>query len=431
MLVGTACFAGGFLVLFAPWWARTLRELSTERRERVRAQERADMASHVHDSVLQTLSLIQKAAGDPREVVRLARIQERELRHWLFDPATLGRQPDQPATLAGSAAELEREIEDSYGVGLELIVVGDCLMDDDVAALVAAGREASVNAAKWSGAPEVSVFVEVEPTTVSMFVRDLGTGFEPGLVPADRQGISRSIVERMEPPRRTGRGAQHPRIGHRGRAGAAPPDRPPMSGDGRTRVFVVDDHALIRSGIRAELGDAVDVVGEADEVDAAVELICERLPDVVLLDVHMPGGGGRAVLDAGARPSPPRWRSWRCRCRMRPRTSSTSSGQVHAATSPRTSRDRSWSTPSAGSPEGTPSSRRGWPGFVLDAFAGNGAGDRSAPVVDAELDQLTPRERRCCGSSPGATRTRRSPVSSGSRRRPSRATCPPSCGSCS
>ena len=90
VLVGTVLFVGGFLVLFAPWWVRTLRDLSTERRERVRAQERADMAAHVHDSVLQTLSLIQKAAGDPHEVVRLARSEERELRHWLFDPATPG-----------------------------------------------------------------------------------------------------------------------------------------------------------------------------------------------------------------------------------------------------------------------------------------------------------------------------------------------------
>ncbi len=126
VLMGAVLFAGGFLVLFAPWWARTLRDLSTERRERVRAQERADMAAHVHDSVLQTLSLIQKSAGDPREVVRLARIEERELRHWLFDPARLGRRGDEPETFADAVGAIEREVEDSYGVGVELIVVGDC-----------------------------------------------------------------------------------------------------------------------------------------------------------------------------------------------------------------------------------------------------------------------------------------------------------------
>ena len=197
VLVGTVAFAGGFLVLFAPWWARTLRDLSTERRERVRAQERADMASHVHDSVLQTLSLIQKAATDPQEVRRLARIQERELRHWLFDPATLGRPTDRSASLSGALAGIEREIEDNYGVGLDLIVVGDCPVEGPVEALVAACREAAVNAAKWSGSSDVTVFAEVEPEEISVFVRDQGCGFDPAAVPADRHGIARSMVERM------------------------------------------------------------------------------------------------------------------------------------------------------------------------------------------------------------------------------------------
>ena len=156
VLVGAIAFVGGFLVLFAPWWVRTLRELSTERRERVRAEERADMASHVHDSVLQTLLLIQKAAGDPSEVTRLARLQERELRHWLFNPAMLGRHADQPETFAEAMAGIEREIEDSYGVGLDLILVGDCPMDDATSALVGACREAGLNAAKWSGCTDVS-----------------------------------------------------------------------------------------------------------------------------------------------------------------------------------------------------------------------------------------------------------------------------------
>jgi len=198
VLVGTALFVGGFLVLFAPWWVRTLRDLSTERRERVRAQERADMAAHVHDSVLQTLSLIQKASGDPREVVRLARREERELRHWLFDPERLGRHGQRPETLTDAVAAIEQEVEDSYGVGVELIVVGDCPMDDGVAALVGACREATVNAAKWSGCTQVAVFVEVERRTVSAYVRDLGVGFEPASVPEDRQGIACSMVERME-----------------------------------------------------------------------------------------------------------------------------------------------------------------------------------------------------------------------------------------
>ena len=198
VLVGTALFIGGFLVLFAPWWVRTLRDLSTERRERVRAQERADMAAHVHDSVLQTLSLIQKASDDPREVVRLARREERELRLWLFDPERLGRHGRPAETVADAVAGIEREVEDSYDVVVECIVVGDCPVDDGIAALVGACREATVNAAKWSGCAEVAVFVEVERTTVSAFVRDTGVGFDPAHVSGDRQGIACSVVERME-----------------------------------------------------------------------------------------------------------------------------------------------------------------------------------------------------------------------------------------
>jgi signal transduction histidine kinase len=197
VLVGTALFVGGVLVLLAPWWVRTLRDLSTERRERVRAQERADMAAHVHDSVLQTLSLIQKAAHDPHEVVRLARGEERELRHWLFEPERLGRRGRRPETIVDAVAAIEREVEDSYGVGVELIVVGDCPMDDRTPALVGACHEATVNAAKWSGCAQVTVFVEVERTVVSAYVRDLGVGFDPAQVPDDRRGIACSIVDRM------------------------------------------------------------------------------------------------------------------------------------------------------------------------------------------------------------------------------------------
>lgn len=155
------------------------------------------MATHVHDSVLQSLLLIQKSAGDPSEVTRLARIQERELRHWLFNPAMLGRHADQPVTFAEAMAGIEREIEDNYGVGLDLILVGDSPMDGDLEALVGACREASINAAKWSGCTEMSVFAEVEQGRVSVFVRDLGRGFEPDEVPTDRQGIASSMVERM------------------------------------------------------------------------------------------------------------------------------------------------------------------------------------------------------------------------------------------
>jgi signal transduction histidine kinase len=197
-LIGAVILGAGFFTLFAPWWLRTVRDLTNERRERVRAQERADMAAHLHDSVLQTLSLIQRSAHDPVEVTRLARIQERDLRSWLFKPAAFWARSDAPTTLVQAASDIERDVEDTYGVSVEMVVVGDCALDESTSALLAAGREATVNAAKWSGAPTISVFVEAEPDLISMFVRDLGGGFDPDAVPADRHGIARSIVERMQ-----------------------------------------------------------------------------------------------------------------------------------------------------------------------------------------------------------------------------------------
>ncbi len=194
---GAVFVAVGFFVLFAPWWLRTVRELARERTERVRAQERADLAAHLHDSVLQTLSLIQRAAHDPVEVARLARIQERELRSWLFDPRRGAPRAGAPATVAEATGAVQREVEDSYGVAVELVVVGDCPLDDCTTSLVAAGRESMVNAAKWSGAASIAVYLEVEPERISLFVRDLGCGFDLDAVPDDRKGISGSIVERM------------------------------------------------------------------------------------------------------------------------------------------------------------------------------------------------------------------------------------------
>ncbi len=195
VFLGAILVVAGFLVLFAPWWLRTLRDLSRERRERVRAQERADVAAHLHDGVLQTLLLIQKSASEPGEVLRLARTQERELRRWLFDPKAATPRGE---TFATAAAAIERDVEDQYGVAVELVVVGDCELDDGVLALLAAGREAAVNAAKWSGAPRISMYAEVEVGAVSLFVRDQGHGFDPEAVGEDRKGIAHSIRERMQ-----------------------------------------------------------------------------------------------------------------------------------------------------------------------------------------------------------------------------------------
>ena len=197
-VVAAGAVIAGFLVVFGPWWLRLARDLASERRERVRTEERADMAAAVHDSVLQTLALIQRAATDPRTVTRLARTQERELRAWLFEdqpPGSFDR--TNVATVAEAARAIEREVEENHGIAVDTVAVGDCLLTDDLRSLLAAGREAAVNAAQWSGAATASLFVEVEPTRVSIFVRDRGTGFDPSAVADDHRGITDSIQARV------------------------------------------------------------------------------------------------------------------------------------------------------------------------------------------------------------------------------------------
>ena len=188
----------GFLIAFGPWWLRLARDLADERRERVRTEERANMAAAVHDSVLQTLALIQRAAGDQREVTRLARAQERELRAWLFEGRSPGSFDESTVTtVAEAVAVIEGDVEALHKVPVDSVTVGDCPLTDDLRALLAAGREAAVNAALWSGAPSVSLFVEVEESQVSLFVRDRGRGFDPEAVSEERRGISQSIRARL------------------------------------------------------------------------------------------------------------------------------------------------------------------------------------------------------------------------------------------
>jgi signal transduction histidine kinase len=192
-LVATVVVVGGLVLLVAPWASRTVGELRAERRERIRSQERADLAAQVHDSVLQTLALIQASAQDPREVVRLARSQERALRGWLYRPAA-GPVPGLSAVLEQSAAE----VEEAHGVPVEVVHVGDVPHEGAVVALAAAAREAVVNAAKHSGAASVQVYAEVEDDAVTVFVRDRGHGFDPDDVPADRYGLRESVAGRVE-----------------------------------------------------------------------------------------------------------------------------------------------------------------------------------------------------------------------------------------
>jgi signal transduction histidine kinase/phage shock protein PspC (stress-responsive transcriptional regulator) len=183
----------GIGVIAGPWVHRLTVDLNAERGERIRSQERADMAAHLHDSVLQTLALIQKQANDPRAVVRLARAQERDLRSWLYDE---DNQTDQ--TVAGAAKRVAAEVEDSHGVPVEVVTVGDCELTDQLRSMVLAARESMVNAAKHSGADKIDVFVEVDGDRAEIFVRDRGKGFDTDGVPEDRLGLRHSVMGRME-----------------------------------------------------------------------------------------------------------------------------------------------------------------------------------------------------------------------------------------
>ncbi|MFI6520054.1 PspC domain-containing protein [Spirillospora sp. NPDC050679] len=183
----------GVAVIATPWVVRLWQDLDAERGERIRSQERAELAAHIHDSVLHTLTLIQRNAHDAREVQRLARSQERTLRTWLYEPKA---DPDQ--TFAAAMRGIAGEVEDDHGVPMEVVVVGDTALDDRLGSALQAAREAMVNAAKYSGAPSVSVYAEVEGDEVAVFVRDRGKGFDLEQIPDHRMGVRGSIIGRME-----------------------------------------------------------------------------------------------------------------------------------------------------------------------------------------------------------------------------------------
>jgi len=193
MLLAAAVAIGGLGLIGGPWIWSIGRDLIDERSTRIRTEERAEMAAHLHDSVLQTLALIQRAPAQ-REMASLARTQERELRAWLY-----GRAPTLAGTRLRDAIDaMAGRVERDQQVKVEAIVVGDADLDERTRALVAAVGEATLNAARHSGATEVSVYVEVEDEATTAYVRDLGSGFDPGEVAADRRGIADSIVGRLE-----------------------------------------------------------------------------------------------------------------------------------------------------------------------------------------------------------------------------------------
>ena len=180
--------------MLGPWLIRMGGDLAAERRERIRTEERAELAARVHDSVLHTLALIQRNVEDPREVGRLARAQERDLRSWLYRPGT----PAPSDRLGAAVEQVAGEVEDSFGVSIDVVVVGDAVLTEALSGLVQAAREAMVNAAKSSGVKAMSVYLEVDGETASVFVRDRGSGFDLDAVAKDRYGIQQSIIGRMQ-----------------------------------------------------------------------------------------------------------------------------------------------------------------------------------------------------------------------------------------
>jgi signal transduction histidine kinase/phage shock protein PspC (stress-responsive transcriptional regulator) len=194
----------GLGLVLAPFWLRLVRNINDERAARIRSQERAEVAAHLHDSVLQTLALVQKQADDPRAVATLARRQERELRSWLS-----GAPEARPDDCLGDALRAAAaEVEAAHGVPVEVVTVGDRELDDRHRALVAAAREALANAVRHSGSEEpIALYMEVADGRTEVFVRDRGSGFDVNAVGDDRRGVKESIVGRMA--RHGGRGAVH------------------------------------------------------------------------------------------------------------------------------------------------------------------------------------------------------------------------------
>ncbi|WP_243056780.1 ATP-binding protein [Nocardioides sp. SR21] len=193
VLIASVLTIIGLAIVIGPWIYRLASDLSDERAERVRTQDRADVAAHLHDSVLQTLALIQKNANDGATVARLARAQERDLRSWLY----AGDSTDE-STVASALRGVAARVEDEYGVSVEVVNVGDCDFDESLRPIVHATGEAVTNAAKHAGTGKVDVYAEVTSGAVDVFVRDRGKGFDLEAVPEDRYGVRRSIVDRMQ-----------------------------------------------------------------------------------------------------------------------------------------------------------------------------------------------------------------------------------------
>jgi signal transduction histidine kinase len=190
-LLAPGAVAGALLLIAGPWLWQLAVDRDAERAARIRSDERSEVAARVHDSVLQTLALIQRHAQEPRRVASLARRQERELRGWLYGERPIGDE----ASLVGALSAAAADVEELHGIRVELSNAGDCPADE---ALVLAAREAMTNAAKFSGAAEVDVYAEVTDDEAAVFVHDRGSGFDRAAVPPDRRGLAESIEGRLE-----------------------------------------------------------------------------------------------------------------------------------------------------------------------------------------------------------------------------------------
>lgn len=193
IVIATSVIAGGFALVIGPWLWRMIDDMGEERRRRIRSEERSELAAQLHDSVLQTLSLIQRNSEDPATMVQLARGQERELRLWLY-----GKGPvDTQDRLASGLEAIAGEVEENHRIPIEVVVVGDVPADDRTAGLLAAAREAMLNASRHSGAEKIDVYAEVVQNDIQVFIRDTGVGFDVDAVSDDRRGLADSIRGRL------------------------------------------------------------------------------------------------------------------------------------------------------------------------------------------------------------------------------------------
>ncbi len=179
-------------LVLAPLWLGVIRQLSQTQAAQARASERADIAAHLHDSVLQTLTLLRAQADDPQRVAALALSQERELRAWLY-----GDNHPTNENLRSEVESISREIEQLYGVPVDSVIVGDTPATAKTRVLTSALREALANAVRH-GKPPISLYVEVSGQEVEAYVRDHGAGFELEAINPDRHGVRDSIIGRMQ-----------------------------------------------------------------------------------------------------------------------------------------------------------------------------------------------------------------------------------------